>query len=106
MSVYEIDSIDTLNSMIDECEKNDKYLVIKASATWCGPCRAIKPKYHEMAQKFPNAVFASFDVDEQQEIAEQLTISAMPTFIVIKSRYMLKRVEGTSLSSIQEVLEG
>lgn len=105
MSVYEIDSIDALNSMIDECEKNDKFLVIKASASWCCPCRAVKPKYQEMTQKYSNAVFTTFDVDEQQEIAEQFSISAMPTFIVVKGRDIVKRVEGINLPIIQQVLE-
>jgi thioredoxin 1 len=104
MSVYEIDSIDTLNNMIDECEKNDKFLIIKASASWCGPCRAVQPKYHDMAQKYTNSVFVTFDVDEQQDIAEQFSISAMPTFIVVKGRDIIKRIEGVDLQAIQQVL--
>lgn len=105
MSIYHIDSIDTLNSFIDECEKNDKFLVIKASATWCGPCSAVKPKYQQMAQKYTNAVFMTFDVEEQQNVAEQFSISAMPTVIVVKGRDIVKRVEGTNLSAIADVLE-
>lgn len=105
MSVYEIDSIDTLNNLIDECEKNDKFLVIKASSSWCGPCSAVKPKYQEMTQKYTNSVFSTFDVDEQQDIAEQFSISAMPTFIVVKGRDIIKRVEGINLPIIQQVLD-
>lgn len=106
MSVYEIDSIDTLNSMIDECEKNDKFLVIKASAVWCGPCKAVKPKYSKMAEKYTDVVFATFDVDDQQDIAEQFSISAMPTFIVVKGRDIVKRIQGIDLLSIQKILDG
>lgn len=105
MSIHQIDSIDTLNSFIDECEKNDKFLVIKASADWCGPCKAVQPKYIKMAQKYTNAVFMMFDVEEQQNVAEQFSISAMPTFIVVKGRDIVKRIEGTNLSAIAEVLE-
>lgn len=105
MSVYEIDSIDTLNKYIDECENNDKFLVIKAEANWCGPCKAVKPKYQEMAQKYSNEVFLTFDVDEHQDIADQFSISTMPTFIVVKGRDIIKRVEGTNLRVIQQVLD-
>lgn len=105
MSVYKIDNIDTLNNYIDKCEKNDKFLVIKAGSSWCGPCSAVKPKYQEMAEKYDNAVFMTFDVEEQEEIAEQFSISAMPTFIVVKGRDIIKRVEGISLPTIQQVLE-
>jgi thioredoxin 1 len=104
MSVHQIRSIDTLNKCIDECEKNNLFLVIKASAVWCAPCSAVKPKYQEMAQKYTNTLFLTFDVEEQQDIAEQFSISAMPTFIVIKGRDIIKRVEGMNLLAIQEVL--
>lgn len=105
MSIYEIDSIDTLNKYIDECETNDKFLVIKAEANWCGPCKAVKPKYQEMAKKYTNTLFLTFDVDEHQDIAEQFSISAMPTFILVKGRDIIKRVEGINLPVIQQILE-
>lgn len=104
MSIHQIDSIDTLNRFIDECEKNDKFLVIKASSSWCGPCSAVKPKYQEIAQKYTNALLMTFDVDKQQEIAEQFCISALPTFIVIKGRNIIKRIEGTNVQDIQQIL--
>lgn len=105
MSVYEIDSVSTLNGLIDDCEQNNKFLVIKASSTWCGPCRVVKPKYDEMAKKYTNSVFVTFDVDDHQNIAEQLSISAMPTFIIVKGRDIVKRVEGADLLSIQNILD-
>jgi thioredoxin 1 len=105
MSVYNIDSVDTLNILIDECERNNQFLVIKAASVWCGPCKAVKPKYEQMAQKYSNTVFSTFDVDEQTDIAEQFSISAMPTFIVVKGRDIIKRVEGTNLSVVQQVLD-
>ncbi len=105
MSVHQIDSVDTLNRLIDECEKNDLFLIIKAETSWCGPCKAVKPKYEQMAQKYSNAVFSAFDVDEQTDIAEQFSISAMPTFIVVKGRDIIKRIEGIDLQIIQQTIE-
>jgi thioredoxin 1 len=106
MSVHEIDSIDMLNKIIDACTEVDKYLVIKAEAQWCGPCKAVKPRYKELAESYPNAVFVTFDVDDHQNIAEQFNISAMPTFIIIKERKVLKKVEGADLPTIRSVLDG
>lgn len=105
MSVYAINSVDSLNTFIDECEKSNRFLVIKAEANWCGPCKAVKPKYDTMAQKNSHAVFVTFDVEEQQDIAEQFSISAMPTFIVVKGRDIIKRIEGVDLLSIQKALD-
>lgn len=102
MSVFHISSIDTLNNLIDVCNKNGVYLVVKASAEWCGPCKLVKPKFEQLAKDLvEKAVFTSFDVDEQQAIAEQFEISAMPTFIVIKGHDIIKKITGTDLASIR-----
>lgn len=106
MSVYEIESIDMLNKIIDACTEVDKFLVIKAGTEWCSPCKAVKPKYKELAEHYHNAVFVTIDVDEQQDISEQFNISAMPTFIIIKGRKVVKRLEGADLRTIVEILDG
>lgn len=58
-----------------------------------------------MALEYSNAVFVTFDVDERQDVAEQLSISAMPTFIVAKGRDIIKRIEGADLLSVKNVLD-
>jgi thioredoxin 1 len=106
MSVIEITSIDMLNQIIDACKLVGKFLIIKASANWCQPCKAVKPKYLQMAEKYQNiAVFVEFDVDNQQEIAEQFQISSMPTFIVVKNNNVIKKTEGTDLFGVLSILE-
>jgi thioredoxin 1 len=105
MSIYEIENKNILNKMIDACEEANKLLIIKVSAVWCGPCQAVKPKYKELAEQYPNTVFTTFDVDAQEELAELFNISSMPTFIVIKDRNIIKRSEGADLFSIKFILE-
>lgn len=105
MTVYEVESVDMLNRIIQTCEDVNKILVIKAEAAWCGPCKAVKPRYQKMAETYSNAVFVTFDVESATDIAEELEISAMPTFIVVKNKKILRRIEGADLLSIQELLD-
>lgn len=105
MTVYEVDSIDMLNKIILACEEANKFLVIKAEASWCGPCKAVKPKYQKMADTYDNTVFVTFDVDTATDIAEELEISAMPTFVVVKNKKILRKVEGADLLSVQVLLD-
>jgi len=32
-------------------------VVIDYSTTWCGPCKVIAPKFDELSDKYPDAIF-------------------------------------------------
>ncbi len=63
-----------------------KLLVIDATASWCGPCRLMDtdvwPHADVAGWLRDNAVTFRLDVDEEQALAEQLKIEAMPTVII------------------------
>lgn len=39
-------------------------------ATWCGPCKRLKPIFSQMAAKYTQASFLTVDVDECKRTAE------------------------------------
>lgn len=49
-----------------------------------GPCKVIGPIFAGLAKEYPKAVFLTIDVDEQKELAQRYSITAMPTFIFLK----------------------
>lgn len=77
-----------------------KLTVVDAFATWCGPCKAIAPQFHELAMSRPHVQFAKFDVDAAQDIAAELQISAMPTFVFFRDGKEVHRVRGADMRSI------
>ena len=32
-------------------------VIVDYSTTWCGPCKVIAPKFDELSEKYPDAVF-------------------------------------------------
>jgi thioredoxin-like negative regulator of GroEL len=47
--------------------------------------QTIAPIYTQLASQFPQCIFLRVDVDQQKPIAAKYGVSAMPTFIAIKS---------------------
>jgi len=64
-------------------------------ATWCGPCRALAPILESMDSE-ANGQYkvVKLDVDDQQELAQQYQISAIPTVLVFKDGKMTQRLVG------------
>uniref|UniRef100_A0A1I8IXH0 Thioredoxin domain-containing protein n=1 Tax=Macrostomum lignano TaxID=282301 RepID=A0A1I8IXH0_9PLAT len=46
-----------------------KLVVIDFTASWCGPCRMIAPKFEQLATDTPSVLFAKVDVDENADAA-------------------------------------
>ncbi len=66
--------------------KSQKPVVIDFFATWCGPCKKIKPLFHEIAKIHGEQYcFVEIDIDECQEIAQRYAITSVPTFIIMKN---------------------
>merc|ERR1712243_176474 len=64
----------------DEIVKNNKHVIAKYSASWCGPCRKIAPVYIELSNEVENVVFLHIDVDKAKTLSSREGIQAMPTF--------------------------
>ncbi|KNE67447.1 thioredoxin [Allomyces macrogynus ATCC 38327] len=101
MPITEIKSAQTFNDTI----KGDKLVVVDFFATWCGPCRMIAPKFHDLANEFPDAVFLKVDVDEVPDVASQCGISAMPTFHLYKRGEKVAEVVGADAKALREAVE-
>ncbi|KAJ7074777.1 thioredoxin-like protein [Mycena amicta] len=67
----EIHSIQQWNDII-EASSSEKTIVVDFHAEWCGPCKAIAPRFNQLAQQNPDVHFLRVDVDEQTDIAETL----------------------------------
>ena len=80
----------------DKLVAADCLTVVDAFATWCGPCRMIAPQIEKMATENTTVHFCKIDVDEAGELAQKLSIRAMPTFIFYKSGKEIDRMQGAN----------
>ena len=55
-------------------------------APWCGPCKAIAPILEELAVEFDGKLkIAKVNIDENDAIAVEYGVRAIPTMILFKS---------------------
>lgn len=85
-------------------EAGDKLAIIKFTATWCPPCKAISPAYHALAKSTPQAAFAECDVDGNAATAQKYGITAMPTFKGLKNGKEVAEVKGANPSALQKLV--
>ena len=54
-------------------------------AEWCGPCKAIAPILDDISKDYDGKlVVAKINIDENQKIAAQFAVRAIPTLIIFK----------------------
>ncbi|KAH8082923.1 SET domain-containing protein [Aureococcus anophagefferens] len=71
--------------------------VVKFSAAWCAPCRAMAPAFAALAEALPEARFVAVDVDEVPDAAARFEAGALPTS---RSRAARRRTTATPTTTL------
>lgn len=73
----------------------NKYVVVDFWAEWCGPCQRIAPVMDELAAEFAGKVaFAKCNTDENQRLAMQFAIDAIPAMLLFSGGQLIDRIIG------------
>lgn len=78
-----------------------KVELLDFSATWCGPCKMQKPHLEKVESELAGQIEVKVvDVDQNQSLAAQYGIQAVPTLIILKDGEVAKRFTGLTTSGI------
>lgn len=103
MPEVEIITIEQWNQIVEDIP-NEVPIVVKFGAEWCGPCKALAPRFHSLSERFAGkAAFLLVDIDTLNEIAEKFSVSSLPTMIVFHNDQCVKTVIGAGASVIEEI---
>lgn len=68
-----------------EVLQSDVPVLVDFSATWCGPCKQLKPIVEELAGEFDGKIkVAHVDVDQARNHAMKFGVMSVPTVLYMK----------------------
>ena len=98
--IKELDQ-DNLQSIIVE---NDT-VVVQYSATWCGNCRIMKPKFKKLATENESVTFVMADAEKFPESRKLATVDNLPTFATFKNGEFKGQIQTNKFDVLKELIE-
>jgi thiol-disulfide isomerase/thioredoxin len=82
---------------------NDK-VVVQYSATWCGNCRIMKPKFKKLASENDNASFIIVDAEKFPQSRKLADVSNLPTFATFVGGEKKNQVQTNKFDVLKELV--
>ena len=105
VNTFEINSIDEFNSKY----KGNNIDVLIFSATWCGPCKRLKPLLMELIVKLQKnkeilkpVTFYFINVDNCLSLSEHYKVSTIPTIIILTET--IEKYRSNEINNLDEMI--
>lgn len=78
----------------NEVLNSEKKVLADFNASWCGPCRMLKPVLDEFAETNDEIKVVSINIDEEDVLAEKYNVSSIPCLVLFEKGNEIKRSVG------------
>lgn len=91
---------DTLQDIVNS---NDK-VIVQYSASWCGNCRIMKPKFKKFASENENVAFVIVDAEKSPESRKMANVSNLPTFAAFVNGKLVNETQTNKAEILAELV--
>jgi len=99
--------------MIQELEQDNlqtiiaskETVVVQYSATWCGNCRIMKPKFKKLASENENVAFIIADAEKFPDSRKLANVDNLPTFATFKNGTFSNQVQTNKFEVLKELVD-
>ncbi len=89
---------------LQEIVQNDPVVLVQYSASWCGNCRIMKPKFKKLAGENENASFVIVDAEKFPESRKLANVTNLPTFAAFKDGKLINQIQTNKIEPLQELV--
>lgn len=93
------------DSLTDIVKNNDK-VVVQYSASWCGNCRIMKPKFKKLAAENEAVTFVIVDAENAPESRKLANVSNLPTFATFVGGVLKNETQTNKAEVLNELVAG
>lgn len=80
----------------EEVLKSDRVVLVDFFATWCPPCKMLSPVLEKISNSRTEFDIAKINIDDDQDLAREYKIEAVPTMLVFKNGKKVDELMGFS----------
>ncbi|MGH2666320.1 thioredoxin family protein [Flavobacterium sp.] len=93
------------DTLADLVSKNDK-VAVQFSASWCGNCRIMKPKFKKLAAENEGITFVVVDAENSPESRKLANVSNLPTFATFVKGQLVNETQTNKAEVLTELIQG
>jgi thiol-disulfide isomerase/thioredoxin len=87
-----------------EIVANNEVVLVQFSATWCGNCRIMKPKFKKMASENESIPFLIVDAEQFTESRKLANVDNLPTFAAFKNGVLVNQTQTNKVEVLAELV--
>ncbi|MBE8721636.1 thioredoxin family protein [Sphingobacterium pedocola] len=93
------------NDSLQEIVSSDNTVMVQYSASWCGNCRIMKPKFKKLSTENEHVSFVIVDAEKFPESRKLANVSNLPTFAAFKNGKLVNQVQTNKIEGLINLLD-